>query len=430
MKKVLFLIVFLAAATGSITAQNRQIARGAEPGELYFSSWWYGIFNPYEPSYDTLKRALFRLTENGKKLTIQYSVDIFSGIEYIAQPVWILADATPGVVYGRDYYGKNWSTYTALWVSFDYGKNWTFREELPGQVFYYAANFEGLIYRGGEGVFKSKNYGHIFTQEYGANYCHDCDMGMNEKELFSVGTEGLYQGRLFHTHDFFRTYTQTSIDSQFVFTNADVYRGGFPSEVYISSWFPEYKYKVSYSADTGRSFRQVYLCDDCNPYNGELIWVHFMSDREPGVFYIVKNYNILDTDHQGHHVKLCIDYYRDYGETFVDTYCHDLTKDYPTAIGDISAGSMTVQVYPNPTKIEFKVQSLKFKVENVEIFDVFGRAVGVYPCGRPERTTPPFGHPSNNGGEFTIDISNVPTGMYFFRITTENGIINRKIVKY
>jgi len=45
-------------------------------------------------------------------------------------------------------------------------------------------------------------------------------------------------------------------------------------------------------------------------------------------------------------------------------------------------------------------------------------------------TTPPFGHPSNDGGEFTLDISNVPSGIYFLRIITENGIINRKIVKY
>jgi hypothetical protein len=28
------------------------------------------------------------------------------------------------------------------------------------------------------------------------------------------------------------------------------------------------------------------------------------------------------------HLQLCVDYYRDYGETLVDTYCHDITKDY------------------------------------------------------------------------------------------------------
>ena len=30
----------------------------------------------------------------------------------------------------------------------------------------------------------------------------------------------------------------------------------------------------------------------------------------------------------GDHTKICIDYYRDYGETLVATYCHDLHKNY------------------------------------------------------------------------------------------------------
>jgi hypothetical protein len=53
-----------------------------------------------------------------------------------------------------------------------------------------------------------------------------------------------------------------------------------------------------------------------------------MSDREPGVFYIIKRYEVEDFNPWGHHTKVCIEYYRDYGETLVATYCHDLTKDY------------------------------------------------------------------------------------------------------
>jgi hypothetical protein len=53
-----------------------------------------------------------------------------------------------------------------------------------------------------------------------------------------------------------------------------------------------------------------------------------MSDREPGVFYIIKRYEVEDFNPWGHHTKVCIEYYRDYGETHVATYCHDLTKNY------------------------------------------------------------------------------------------------------
>ena len=88
-----------------------------------------------------------------------------------------------------------------------------------------------------------------------------------------------------------------------------------------------------------------------------------------------------------------------------------------------------IVVYPNPTNGELKIENGELEIINVEIFDIFGRVVGAYPCGRPERTTPPFGHPSNNGGEFTLDISNAPSGIYFIRIQTENDVVTRKIVK-
>jgi len=37
---------------------------------------------------------------------------------------------------------------------------------------------------------------------------------------------------------------------------------------------------------------------------------------------------VEDFNPWGHHTKVCIEYYRDYGETLVGTYCHDLHKNY------------------------------------------------------------------------------------------------------
>ncbi|MCL2042310.1 MAG: S8 family serine peptidase [Bacteroidales bacterium] len=81
-----------------------------------------------------------------------------------------------------------------------------------------------------------------------------------------------------------------------------------------------------------------------------------------------------------------------------------------------------VKIYPNPTNGELRVESGELRIEGVEILDVFGRL-----------TTP---NPSKSkGGEFgagsamTMDISYLPAGVYFLRITTENGVIVRKVMK-
>jgi len=437
MKKLLLLLIILAALTGA-TAQTRGVARGADPGELYITTGWYGIYTPGwgPPFYDTMQLAIFRLTENGKNLTIQYDADAFAG-EYtppdsIILNGSILADATPGVVYIRRLYVKDSYSHTSLWVSFDYGKNWTFREENIGQRFYYAANFEGLIYRIGgdlvDGTLVSDDYGATFTEIYETAgwtiepYFERC-------EFFAIAgtTKSLY-----HTHDCAATDEIIPIDSQFVFGSMsgilpDVYRGGLPGEVYISSWFPDWTYKVSFSADTGHTFQHVYINEPVDPvydYN-----VNFMSDREPDVFYIIKYYDVEDTDPWGKHRKICVDYYRDYGDTFVDTYCHDITKDYKNEVG-IALPSPPeggdVRVYPNPTEGEFQVTSYGLQVTDIEMFDVFGKTVGVtFAVAHVETDNYPSLQPTT-----TINISHLPSGIYFIRIQTTKGLINRKIVKY
>ena len=55
-------------------------------------------------------------------------------------------------------------------------------------------------------------------------------------------------------------------------------------------------------------------------------------------------------------------------------------------------------------------------IENIEIFDLMGRCVGAYQF-------PSF------GGAGEVNISHLPTGMYFVKITTENGTIMKKIIK-
>jgi len=433
MKRILLILIILAAATGA-TAQERFIARGAEPGELYISNPWYGVYSPWGPPYyDTLQLAIFRLTENGKNLTIQYDADYFAELYTPPDSVillgLILADATPGVVYIKHPYAKNDYANTSLWVSFDYGKSWTFKEENIGRKYYYSANIEGLIYRaasegsdGNIGTYKSYDYADSFTliddKEISAK-----EPGFDECEFFTLIGRGFY-----HTHDCFQNYINLTIDEEFVFGNMsgdfpDVYRGGLPDEIYISSWFPDWTYKVSFSADTGHTFRHLYISEPVPPMTSNY-GIQFMSDREPGVFYIIRNYGIEDFDPWGHHVKICVEHYRDYGETLVGIYCHDVTKDYGDDVG-IAPPSPSeggdVWVYPNPTGGELQVTSYELQMDEIVIWDIIiwdimGKRV--------------LSQKAEGKKQKELDISHLPSGMYFVRIMTERGIINRKIVKH
>ena len=90
-----------------------------------------------------------------------------------------------------------------------------------------------------------------------------------------------------------------------------------------------------------------------------------------------------------------------------------------------------VRIYPNPTDGVLYVETDNYPfLQNVEIFDVFGRtvvAVGTNLRVRPENQNPE----SQLGvaSSLRLDISHLPTGIYFIRIQTENGTILRKVVK-
>ena len=74
-----------------------------------------------------------------------------------------------------------------------------------------------------------------------------------------------------------------------------------------------------------------------------------------------------------------------------------------------------ISVLPNPTTGELQIQSSKFKVQSVEVFDPFGRNL------KPQT--------SNLKPHTSINISNLSAGIYFLKITTETGIVSKKIIK-
>jgi len=91
----------------------------------------------------------------------------------------------------------------------------------------------------------------------------------------------------------------------------------------------------------------------------------------------------------------------------------------------------SVQVYPNPTKGEFwvsgfEVSSYELQVTGIEIFDVMGKKLLTSPLSL---TPPEGGSLPSFGGVGGGNISHLPSVIYFIKITTENGIITKKIIK-
>jgi len=82
-----------------------------------------------------------------------------------------------------------------------------------------------------------------------------------------------------------------------------------------------------------------------------------------------------------------------------------------------------INIYPNPTTGELRVMSEELRVEGVYVFDIYGRKVG----GKFPSNVLEGWQPQADG--VVINISHLPSGIYFLQIHTEQGTVNKKIVK-
>ncbi|MCL2041812.1 MAG: T9SS type A sorting domain-containing protein [Bacteroidales bacterium] len=418
MKRVVFFLTVLAAISGSITAQERYITRGAEEGELYMSVHWYCDYGFWG---DTVYDAILHITENGKKVAINHSVESRPPDSGIAdslpmQIYHVIADATPGVLYNVDWcYDTEVYPYTRLWFSDDYGKSWEMRDKNIGQNRYYVSNFEGLMYRGGEwnGISKSSDYANTWTLLHEKGYISRSEPYFKECELFGIsGSYPTDPWSLYYTNDCFDTYTVIPIGEEYVYGKIggwapNVFRGGLPGEMYVTSGFPNNVFKVSFSADTGYNFRIVYQRDG---------YRDFMSDRKAGDFYIVSQRTIATEQPWGWYTRVCIEHYTDYGETLAGTDCHDLTRDgVVTAVEEMEEANGHIIIYPNPIERELRVASYELQMDEIAIWDIMGRKVLL--------------QKAENRKQNELDISHLPVGMYFVQLITDRGVITRKVVK-
>jgi len=74
-----------------------------------------------------------------------------------------------------------------------------------------------------------------------------------------------------------------------------------------------------------------------------------------------------------------------------------------------------ILLYPNPTTGQLTINSEQLTINNVEIFDVFGKKL--------------LSHTVNLTPHTVLDIAHLSAGVYFVKIHTEKGEVVRKVLK-
>jgi len=77
---------------------------------------------------------------------------------------------------------------------------------------------------------------------------------------------------------------------------------------------------------------------------------------------------------------------------------------------------------PIPQMESSKLQITMYKLQMLSFFDIYGRTVGANLRVRPDNC-------ESVRPQTTIDISHLPSGVYFVKIHTEAGEVVRKVVK-
>ncbi|MCL1934217.1 MAG: T9SS type A sorting domain-containing protein, partial [Candidatus Azobacteroides sp.] len=113
-------------------------------------------------------------------------------------------------------------------------------------------------------------------------------------------------------------------------------------------------------------------------------------------------------------------YYNNMQSSFGGQGCDRMTASYikvsdlrtgmePVATPELNA----VSIYPNPTTGELRIKNYESGIKDIQIFDAIGNKLPL----RMETA------------KDAVDISHLSPGMYFVQITTEKGVVTKKIVK-
>jgi hypothetical protein len=94
---------------------------------------------------------------------------------------------------------------------------------------------------------------------------------------------------------------------------------------------------------------------------------------------------------------------------------HTIVVKFMSTTSIESVENQQIRIYPNPTDGQLIIDNGQWTIENVEIFNVIGQSV--------------YSSTLGVASTLRLDVSHLPSGIYFIRIQTENGVVAEKIVK-
>jgi hypothetical protein len=90
-------------------------------------------------------------------------------------------------------------------------------------------------------------------------------------------------------------------------------------------------------------------------------------------------------------------------------------------VNELTIDNGQLTIYPNPTQGKLTIDNGGMEIENVEVYDLLGRFVGAYPCGRPNSAKAGTRESAKAAGAITIDISHLPRGAYIIKVDSKIG---------
>ncbi|MCQ2276827.1 MAG: fibronectin type III domain-containing protein [Bacteroidales bacterium] len=92
----------------------------------------------------------------------------------------------------------------------------------------------------------------------------------------------------------------------------------------------------------------------------------------------------------------------------------DIVTERTTNVGVEDYEASNIDVYPNPTTGMVQVSSSKFQVSGVDVYDVYGKLLNTL---------------SACGNEVEVNLGDYAAGVYFLHISSEDGVVTKRIVK-
>jgi hypothetical protein len=334
--------------------QYRPLARGAQPGELYLSSYWATRENA-----DT-EGVLFS-DDHGQTLQFQSDFKRWT----------LIGDYSQGCVLGLV------GAVNQYQISHDYGVTWDSTVH----------SFDGFIFRGSE---PAELYN--FYTDFGgvAPVCYvkrSSDNGITYSTplavpdfyLMASGSEpghvyGYKDYTIWHSADYGQSFEQFSIDSSQILyysCHTNIVPGIVAGEVYMVSFEQGIRFHVYRSTNYGQEFTHMFQSDSINPL--DINNLYFFSGLQEGEFYWVYE---KPENEPFYHSDLYINYSTDYGSTYQGFY-HDLSQyTYGTADQLTNLGVL-ISYGPNPFKdnLQVQVNFSKKRDYTIELYDIYGERI-------------------------------------------------------